>query len=121
MCQNCGRTFPKYSTLQKFCGRCINKKLKPTKPMKKIGKITKKWIETRKEWILQNPPDSSGHWTCYLDISPYCLKIMSENELTLDHVKSRSRYPELRFDLDNLKPACAPCNGLKGSVEYDIM
>lgn len=121
LCRNCGQPFPRYSSLQRLCGRCVDKTLKPKKPMKKIGKVTEKWIETRKDWISRNPPDSKGLWECYLKISPYCLGFMNKDSLTIDHVKSRSRHPELRYDLDNLKPACAPCNGLKGSVEYDTI
>jgi len=77
--------------------------------LKKQGKITKKWLTTRKQWFkLHNEP----YYTCN-----YCHKWLTKNETTLDHVKSRSRHPELRFDLDNLVPCCYKCNYEKGSKD----
>jgi len=34
---------------------------------------------------------------------------------TADHVLPKSQYPELMFDLDNLRPAHGPCNSSKGT------
>lgn len=113
-CRKCGLDFPKYNTLQRVCGRCVNRTLKPKKRMKGIGRVTQKWIETRQEWIRLNPP-VDGMYECYLRITPECPRFMVTQHMTLDHVKSRSRYPELRFDLNNLRPACWSCNREKGS------
>jgi 5-methylcytosine-specific restriction endonuclease McrA len=44
---------------------------------------------------------------------------MKRAETTLDHVKSRSRHPELRYALTNLRPSCGPCNVMKGSLDLD--
>lgn len=37
-----------------------------------------------------------------------------EKRLHVDHIKSRSRYPELALDVDNLQVLCEPCNLGKG-------
>lgn len=107
---------------------CFNRKnvpLQTKKPMKRgkalnrIGKVGAQWIEDRHEWIKNNPPDHAGYWYCYLQISPNCQRRMTIETLTLDHVKGRGRHPHLRRDQKNFKPACAPCNELKGSKELE--
>lgn len=87
-----------------------------SKPINKIGKTTKQWYITRATWIRKNPPPIEGkYWECYLHIHPWCPGRIDVAHLTLDHVVSRSRDPSLRFNLDNLKPACMACNEMKGS------
>lgn len=114
-CKHCGSD--KHTSFQCF--------LAPHKPMKRsnmlrgkrriraIGKVGRQWIATRKEWIQKNLPDS-GVWNC-----TYCGVELHLNTLTLDHIKSRSRHPELRFDLSNLAPACWDCNTAKGSKDLE--
>jgi len=75
--------------------------------MRKIGKYGRKWLNTRRLWFKENP---ANFYVCY-----YCGKVMPQNETTLDHKKSRSRHPELRFELSNLVPSCYWCNYKKGS------
>lgn len=75
--------------------------------MKQMGKVGKKWLATRRQWFKLNP---KTYYECN-----YCGRWLEPNETTLDHVKSRSRHPELRFNLDNLVPACYSCNYKKGS------
>lgn len=40
-------------------------------------------------------------------------------ELHIDHIKPRSKYPELRYHLDNLQILCRSCNFLKGAYDGD--
>lgn len=95
------------------------KKLKRS-PIKSVGKTTKQWLVTRAAWIRKNPPPIDGqYWMCYLQIHPYCPKQLDIDHLTLDHVVSRSRNPSLRFNADNIKPACSWCNHQKGSRSLD--
>jgi 5-methylcytosine-specific restriction endonuclease McrA len=116
----------------KFCKKmghfsyaCYNnpkRKLKAIKrsPINKIGKTTKQWLLTRSTWIKNNPPTIDGkYWVCYLQIHPWCPVRIDIEHLTLDHVISRSRDPSLRFNADNLKPACQYCNSEKGSKSLD--
>lgn len=85
-------------------------------PIKKIGKQTKQWIITRATWIRKNPPPIDGkYWLCYLQIHEWCPVKLTAETITLDHVISRSHAPGLRFNAENLKPACKWCNGEKGS------
>lgn len=71
-----------------------------------MGRIAKEWVKSRQEWIGAHP----GPWKCYICNTP-----LDIDTLTLDHVKSRSRRPDLRFDQDNLMPCCWSCNEKKGS------
>ena len=124
-CKFCGDPTPKH-----FPYACpVNPKvdlkrkvgLKRT-PIKKIGKTTKQWFMTRATWIRKNPPPIEGkYWECYLRIHPYCPGRVDLEHLTLDHVVSRSRDPSLRFNLDNLRPACKWCNTEKGSKALDYV
>jgi len=89
-------------------------------PIKKVGKNTKQWFNTRATWIRKNPPPIEGqYWECYLQIHEWCPVRIDISKLTLDHVVSRSRDPSLRFNLDNLPPACYYCNLEKGSRSYE--
>jgi 5-methylcytosine-specific restriction endonuclease McrA len=85
--------------------------LLPKTPLKQVGKSHKKWMQTRKQWLEVN---TYPVHTCH-----YCRKVVTTSEMTLDHKVPRSRAPELRYDFGNLVPACASCNGLKGSVDHD--
>lgn len=93
------------------------------KPRKKIHPVSSttyfKRKKMRRAWFEKNPPDGKGVWICYLQISPNCPKKVTYSTINLEHVKSKVRYPELRYDLDNIKPACSFCNTLKGSKDVD--
>lgn len=79
----------------------------------KNSKLSKLWLATRRAWFKANEADL---YICYL-----CGKWMLKNETTLDHIQSRSRHPELRFELSNLDTLCYPCNQRKGSLSLDEM
>lgn len=96
---------------------CFNK---PRKPLKKISdKRLNKKQETDREWYRLNPPDEHGLWYCYLGISPNCPVKLTRSTITLEHVKSKTRYPALIFVVSNLKPSCGPCNNLKQSLDIE--
>ena len=78
-------------------------------------KAKTKRIATYKRWIKANPPDENGRWECYLQISSMCPKSLSRNLLSLEHVKPRSKNPELKYKIENIKPSCLSCNEMKGS------
>ena len=63
------------------------------------------WREVRKQ-ILR----SQSH-ICY--ICNEC--ILSPFDLTVDHIKPKSKYPDLALELSNLKIACRSCNSAKGN------
>lgn len=85
-------------------------------PIKKWGKHAERWRYVRAKWLLEHPPNHEGYYFCYI-----CGRAMTREEVTLDHMESRSRRPHLRYDENNLAPCCGPCNNEKGSlsvVEY---
>jgi 5-methylcytosine-specific restriction endonuclease McrA len=87
----------------------------PAKPKKAInprGKYAQRMEFVRAEWYRTHPPDHQGYYYCYL-----CGKAITKAQTELDHVLSRSRHPELRFELSNLRPSCHECNSEKGSRE----
>lgn len=84
------------------------------KPIKKSGKYGQKWLYTRRLWIAHNPPNHSGYYQCH-----YCTTLIPRAEMTLDHKESRSRRPDLRYELSNLVPCCAADNERKGSRSHD--
>lgn len=111
-CKDCGKSFTRYNSLNRICSKCqFNKYAKPKKAIKRIGPVAKKWIETRHEWIKKHITDN-GLWECF-----YCGRLLTLDQLTLDHKLSRGRHPEKRFDENNLVPACWGCNEKKGSKD----
>jgi 5-methylcytosine-specific restriction endonuclease McrA len=110
-CKHCGK-------LGHWPYQCF-KNPKKRETLKPVGKYTKQWLITRKTWIKNNPPNHQGYWVCYLQIHENCPKFLTERTITLDHVVARTKDPSKRFDKDNLKPACAWCNELKGSKPLD--
>ena len=112
-CRWCGDPHPKHWPYQ--CYRNPNRKT----TINPIGKQTKQWLVTRATWIRKNPPNHQGYWICYLQIHPNCPKFLTDNTLTLDHVVARTRDQSKRFEQGNLRPACAPCNEMKGSRKLD--
>jgi|SRR6185369_10688199 len=73
------------------------------------------WEACKRKWYKLNPPDHAGYYYCH-----YCGKAMTKAETTLDHIKIRSHYPELRYKLENLVPCCAEDNFKRGSMEYEL-
>ena len=96
---------------------CFNKPRRPLKPSS--DKTLHKKQETDRAWYAANPPDEKGLWYCYLNITPECPAKLTRSTITLEHVRSKVRAPELKFDITNLKPACSFCNALKGSKDLD--
>lgn len=46
----------------------------------------------------------------------HCLKCGSGDKLNIDHIKPKSKYPELEYDLDNLQVLCWKCNMRKAAI-----
>lgn len=100
---------------QFYCSQKPRPQLKATslrRGTKKLGngKVALLWQATRKTWLtLHKPP-----YTCH-----YCGFPLTVKTVTLDHLISRSRRPDLRYELSNLVPACWNCNKMKGSLSHD--
>lgn len=93
------------------------------KPRRRIRAVSDKAYhkkqETDRAWFEANPPSPKGTWDCYLQISPQCLMKVTRSTINLEHVRSKARHPELAYDPNNIKPACQPCNKLKGSMDLE--
>lgn len=129
-CKYCGETwhksyqcFYKPRKESKPCGHCggashltwqcflnPNREVQMKKKLKN-GVVAKRWLAARKLWYRKNKAD---HYECYI-----CGKWLTRQETTLDHIKSRSRHPELRYELSNLAPCCPGCNTNKGSRDLE--
>lgn len=112
VCKNCGKSFIRFNTLQNLCAVCsYNKYFKgKQKSIKKVGKVTKKWIDYRQEWIKKHPPDYRGYYICGI-----CSGHVHIDEVTLDHIEPRSNRQDLRLEDSNIQPAHYTCNSQKGS------
>lgn len=96
---------------------CFNR----PRPMMKqeSDKSRQKRLETSDKWFELNPPDEYGYWHCYLEISPNCPHRLTKATLELEHVKPKSKHAELKYDVNNLRPACGPCNYMKLSTSLE--
>ena len=94
-----------------FCYARPKNRVLAKKQVKQIGKHGAKWLRTRAQWFTENKAES---YTCF-----YCGERLTPKETTLDHYMSRSRRPELRYDMSNLVPCCYRCNKKKGSRNGD--
>lgn len=91
------------------------------KPLsERFGKESAADRETKLDWI-QKHGGIYARWQCYLRISPLCVGTLTNETLTMDHVIPKGRGKEYRHDLNNLRPACSPCNTLKGSSTLDFL
>lgn len=97
--------------------KMLNRSTRPIKT--ESDSARRKRIATYKKWIIANPGDENETWTCYLQISVLCPKTLTRPQLTLEHVKSKVRHPDLRYDPDNIRASCSFCNKLKGSRELE--
>lgn len=76
------------------------------------------WEKTKHEWKEANPPDFDGYWYCIVGgcaLTDGTSDNLGGTYLTLDHDNSRSRSPEMRYDLTNLNPMCGKHNRRKAS------
>lgn len=106
-CSYCGQ--PRHNSLN--CYIKPKNRVLPKKKMRRIGKHGREWLKTRAEWFEAHPAE---YYFCYIDGER-----LTKNETTLDHIQSRSRHPELRYDLNNLAPCCFKHNKEKGSMSLD--
>jgi hypothetical protein len=93
----------------------------------KLGRYAKKLVNKGFTFNPQKPPsDSEGFYTSrawyvlryktllhYGRICMCCGK--SGGNIQVDHIKPRSRYPELQLKADNLQVLCYECNQGKGA------
>lgn len=113
-CKWCGDPEPKHYPFQCFQNPKYGKYKMPTQQRMNRGSVAWTMKAVRDHWFSKNPPNHEGYYVCYL-----CGRWVLPIDTELDHVEARSRRPDLRYDLDNLKPACHGCNKAKGSLSVD--
>lgn len=91
----------------------------PPREKRIIRQVPDEWrnvfTEVKMAWFLLNPPEYDGdYYQCRL-----CPFAVHTDVLTLDHIKPRSTYPQLKYDFENLQPAHVVCNSLKGSMSME--
>lgn len=136
-CAECGG----YGHTATFCFQRKKTVIKPSKnPMKrsrikKIGKRTIRWIQTKEIFFATNPPDENGYYWCKIKPckkpnvplvapgDPRLREVDSGVELcTVDHIIPRSKRQDLIHVQANLQEAHEICNEEKKSTvdgEYD--
>jgi 5-methylcytosine-specific restriction endonuclease McrA len=99
-----------------------NEPQKPRKPIPKVGKVTKEWFNFRKEYLKLHPPNSDGKYECYLKTTPLCPGRMYPKDMSLDHVIPKGSLVgrQLKYNEDNLRTSCFPCNSDKGSQSLEL-
>lgn len=116
-CSYCGRDG--HNSLNCYKKRQDKVKTKPKKKASRMRLESKSANNKRQvlktTFFALNPPDSDGNYTCYLQISPHCPKIIPKHYVTLEHVyaKQSGKYPELKYVVENILPACESCNKSK--------
>lgn len=89
------------------------------KPINRFGKQARQWSTFRKLYLEAHLPNAEGYYECYLQTVPECPRWLLPEQVTLDHKKSRSGNPQLRFNEENIGISCFFCNGHKGSLSLE--
>ena len=85
---------------------------------KKVKKIKKSSITSR--FYVSKPWIELRH-AVYKRDGFKCAKCSAENELNIDHILPRSRFPQYSLSLLNLRVLCWTCNKRKAaSIEVDV-
>jgi len=105
--QNTGK-HQKYKYLKDFFdGKSLYVGLVPVKKQNEYFYKSTQWLTVRYEALLK----ANGCCEC-------CgARAKKTTPLHVDHIKPRSRYPELQYNLDNLQVLCKQCNFGKGAVD----
>jgi 5-methylcytosine-specific restriction endonuclease McrA len=74
---------------------------------KKVWKGDKKWMNLRYDTLSKNRLAHGGMHQCELCET-------NKGPFEVDHVKPKVKYPELKYDPENLQVLCAMCNQGKG-------
>lgn len=101
LCKDCKTPITVWSRLQTRCMACTKKrsKAKPPKPIRKIGRRTieyNKWRDsTAKPYLIKMYGYVCSVYGCYED-----------EDLHVDHIKTRGAHPELKHSLSNVRFLC---------------
>ena len=88
-----------------------------------LGEARKKWLdETRQfysspEWNQIRKEIIKEHGRVCTECNIY---IRSNKDVTVDHIRPRSKYPHLALEKQNLRVLCKKCNSSKGASDSEI-
>lgn len=94
---------------------------KPQQPIAKPLKQPKKYQKFSRYW--KDPFFGSDQWQQLRQevLKKYgkkCMKCGTKSKVMhVDHIKPRSKYPELKFDFTNLQVLCCDCNVKKSNID----
>ena len=104
--------------------------LMPAEPSKQEQKEFYRTVVPGEEWQgdIEGSFYESEEWKSlrkkvFQVYPPYCGRCGTKKHLEVDHIKPRSKYPELALDFDNLQILCSTCNlkkGVQDSPEWDF-
>lgn len=119
VCKICGS----YWHYQSFCSRKPQTQINRNKlgKIRPRNKTVQREREFKNQYLQDNPPDQWGYYLCYLQIHPLCPKRLTVEQMTLEHIIPAGRGEKYKYDPKNIKPACAFCNGLKGSRTLEAL
>lgn len=104
-CRNCGR---EYIVPSEYPG-CCSKKCK----IERTGNINIKKVEKKKlnELVsITNQRWLKLRYQAFLRYGRKCCLCGSNDNLQVDHIKPKSKYPNLVYDIENLQILCKACN-----------
>lgn len=112
-CRECGN---KYKVPSDYPG-CCSKECK----IRRTGNIDVKRTMIRK---LGDISKNDNRWfrLRYEALRKYgslCMLCGSKDRLQIDHIKPRSKFPKLTYDINNLQILCMECNKGKGAKYFD--
>lgn len=94
-----------------------NKIIKARRILRSVSKSSMyKKTYTTNAFFVTYPPDERYGYTCYLGISSLCPGWLPADQITQEHVFPKGTWPEVKYNLLNLKPACPFCNKVKGGL-----
>ena len=106
-------TGPKYDEINRHSGTLYPVILQD----EKRKRIEFEQFYTSPEWrilrqsFLRTQRKTNGHYICH-----YCNRPIAHDELTIDHFKPRSEFPDLALTMSNLRIAHRQCNSSKGTT-----
>lgn len=68
-----------------------------------------------RERFLRSSEWLEAREACFERLGRLCLQCGSADQIQVDHIKPRSKFPELALVQSNLRPLCWPCNKAKAA------
>jgi len=65
--------------------------------------------------FYRSPEWREAREKCFAEKGRACVECGCPEQINVDHIKPRSKFPELALVQSNLRPLCWPCNKRKGT------